>query len=672
MFNEFVKNVMNLGIITASDVERLTANELMLLIIERTNGLLEEVNRIDLKYDQITDSLTARLDGQEEFIVNNLDDYTVAVFNKWLNDGTFDKLINKMALSTVNERIDETNLQMEINQSALQNQIDSLVLESGGGSDLEVTQARTSLDGTTYQTLNSRLNMVEKAIKTNKAPISVEFEQGSINLTNGATIGATNTIRTKEFCNFGKKVVVITLGEGYKIRPVGYDSSNHFLWYGNWSEGTVIVEADKDVRYKFIVSKTDDSTIEPSASTNVVFEYEYGVVCPIEDEIKEEIAKKADMPTHYAKQELDLTLDKVHGTNGVNYDQWGGAYGFYDCLPNQVIRVTGYGQSPVYPVLIFYNKEGNYQGTYGDVNTGYTDHEVTIPEGCYKVCLNAKDANTMKLEAQVPYSSFDDYLNERTANDDEMAFEIENIYHRIMRNEKQNEFAWKPVDKTYFAFVMDDCTPALPSMQELFAELQVPLSIGCVVNTLETTYVTSSGSSTVKQILDKVVANGGEIMAHYTGSPNDSSSDAEWLKVTREVKKVLTQNGFEVRGLIRADSTPNGTNKGEKYCRLYFDYSDGVGYSTQYNIRRWFLMGTTELSGMKAYIDQCRTKAGFYPIAFHGNRDDEPMATPEHMREVINYIKSLGDDVAIITYREFYDRFATTELENRLKALENK
>ena len=68
MFSELLKNVMNLGIITKDDVKRLTAIELMLLIIERSNGLLEylksyieyndkRVTELDKKYQQITDDI---------------------------------------------------------------------------------------------------------------------------------------------------------------------------------------------------------------------------------------------------------------------------------------------------------------------------------------------------------------------------------------------------------------------------------------------------------------------------------------------------------------------------------------------------------------------------------------------------------------------------------------
>ena len=97
MFNELLKNVMNLGIITEDDVKRLTAIELMMLIIERINGLLLLVNNVDGKLDSLLED------------VNKI---TIEELNKWTQDGTFDKLINELALKTVNDRIDETNAQL--------------------------------------------------------------------------------------------------------------------------------------------------------------------------------------------------------------------------------------------------------------------------------------------------------------------------------------------------------------------------------------------------------------------------------------------------------------------------------------------------------------------------------------------------------------------------------
>ena len=97
MYNELLKNVMNLGIITEDDVKRLTATELMLLIIERTNGLLNHVEMIDEKLVNV---------------LENIRTTTIETLNGWTQDGTFDVLINQTALKTVNDRIDETNTQL--------------------------------------------------------------------------------------------------------------------------------------------------------------------------------------------------------------------------------------------------------------------------------------------------------------------------------------------------------------------------------------------------------------------------------------------------------------------------------------------------------------------------------------------------------------------------------
>ena len=92
MFNELLKNVMNLGIITEDDVKRLTAIELMMLILERTNGLLNHVEIIDAKLVNL---------------LENIRTTTIEELNKWKEDGTFDVLINQSALKKVNDRIDE-------------------------------------------------------------------------------------------------------------------------------------------------------------------------------------------------------------------------------------------------------------------------------------------------------------------------------------------------------------------------------------------------------------------------------------------------------------------------------------------------------------------------------------------------------------------------------------
>ena len=85
MFSELLKSVINLGIITVDDVKRLTAIELIMLLIERTNGLLQVVGGIS---DSISDA-------------------TIEQLNKWLEDGTLELIINQSALKNISDRVSQ-------------------------------------------------------------------------------------------------------------------------------------------------------------------------------------------------------------------------------------------------------------------------------------------------------------------------------------------------------------------------------------------------------------------------------------------------------------------------------------------------------------------------------------------------------------------------------------
>lgn len=137
MYNELLKNVMNLGIITEDDVRRLTAIELMLLIIERSNGLLNYLsthiqdsdNRfiaLDKKYQQITDDIKNKIIDNEtyfnEVIRENTEDITISQLNQWMTDGTLESLINQTALANISNRVtaleDYKNVYIDESQKA--------------------------------------------------------------------------------------------------------------------------------------------------------------------------------------------------------------------------------------------------------------------------------------------------------------------------------------------------------------------------------------------------------------------------------------------------------------------------------------------------------------------------------------------------------------------------
>ena len=98
-----IKNVaQRLGIITVEDMQRYTALELIMMIANKMNEFRE------IMYDY-SDELQ-NLDDKIQYLLNEgtLEEI-VQIFDRWLQDGTFEMLINQSALKDVNDRIDVIN-----------------------------------------------------------------------------------------------------------------------------------------------------------------------------------------------------------------------------------------------------------------------------------------------------------------------------------------------------------------------------------------------------------------------------------------------------------------------------------------------------------------------------------------------------------------------------------
>ena len=118
------KNIRELakrmGLITVENMCQYTIAQLVVMVANKVNELVDEVWRFETDVQEI-------LKTQNENIRYLLDEglhlEVASVFDGWLQDGTFDTLINQSALKKVNERIDETNTQLSENKNELQQQI---------------------------------------------------------------------------------------------------------------------------------------------------------------------------------------------------------------------------------------------------------------------------------------------------------------------------------------------------------------------------------------------------------------------------------------------------------------------------------------------------------------------------------------------------------------------
>ena len=307
------------------------------------------------------------------------------------------------------------------------------------------------------------------------------------------------------------------------------------------------------------------------------------------------------------------------------------------------------------------------------------DYVVKIPPGCVRMVLNSHRSSTIKIEKITGYKDFksetEKTLTDLNNSDDLKDFQIKNLQQRLFDTGKYNDFAFKEFDKTYFAFVIDDSNETLYPIYKIFHDKGVKLSSATIPGNLN---IAVEGIGTNKDVLDLIVADGGEVLVHYYGNLIDIGEQApdtdrtylntveDWDSRIVVTKKALEDMGYKIRGVIRADYTSSRTKTGEQYCREYYDYSDGLGTSPQYTLTRMFVHNFSTVEDFKKWIDKCCEKPGFYPICTHGSE-----SVNDNMDEILDYILN-KDNCECTTYKDVYDQFRSTVLENRIKALEEK
>lgn len=300
----------------------------------------------------------------------------------------------------------------------------------------------------------------------------------------------------------------------------------------------------------------------------------------------------------------------------------------------------------------------NYIGYTGTLNTILTDEIITIPKGVSYVGFNTADYKNNPIVVSKKYyvpNITDINENITEINTDKFFDE-----RRISLLKKHNQFAWKKTDNKYFIFVIDDTSAFLEPCYDLFHNKQIPLSSASIIEYIDKKW--SGTTHTIKELLNLIVADGGEVLMHYSGSLKKTDDEKIWNQKLVGDMLIMRKYGYDVNGLIAAGSTDLNTELGQRICEKYYLYSDLIGVTPEYNMgRRKYLIGVNTIDEMKLWIDECMEENGVYPICIHGNRTqegDEPLATVENLSIIIDYIKSIGG--VCTTYKSIYDKFASS------------
>ena len=114
------KNIQELairmGLISVEDMCQYTIAQLVVKIANKVNELVNEVWRFESDVQEI---LKTQNENIQYLLGEGLHLEVENIFDGWVQDGTFDTLLNQSALKKVNDRIDETNAQLSVNATKI-------------------------------------------------------------------------------------------------------------------------------------------------------------------------------------------------------------------------------------------------------------------------------------------------------------------------------------------------------------------------------------------------------------------------------------------------------------------------------------------------------------------------------------------------------------------------
>lgn len=294
--------------------------------------------------------------------------------------------------------------------------------------------------------------------------------------------------------------------------------------------------------------------------------------------------------------------------------------------------------------------------------------DITIPDNCKYLLFTATSeyVGVFKLErlSGLTFEAKESY---------EVKFDLENWKERVSEEQIKNDFAWNAYDKGYVTLVMDDTRDQTGQFADLFISKNTPLCIAAIPSFLGNLVQNSAHGTTIKEVLDSVVENGGEILAHGGGTFSTAltadSTDEDYYHTIVDSKKVLTQAGYEINGIITIGGGATAPNyaKCVKLMRPYYRYSDYYGHKTgviQYDHERLGCYGLT-LDNLKEKVNECVANKSWLVLFWHNTNE----ITLDNMSALIDYISTVNAE--IITYKDLHDKFGLSKLEQRIKALES-
>lgn len=211
---------------------------------------------------------------------------------------------------------------------------------------------------------------------------------------------------------------------------------------------------------------------------------------------------------------------------------------------------------------------------------------------------------------------------------------------------------YKTPERPYLTFVHDDCRACFEVLAQHFIDANIPLCVATPPSSL----VMKSSTISMREVLDKVVENGGEVLAHHAQQMTQEMLDDydtcfEHFVTT---KMVLENCGYDVNGIILAGGTGmvTGSPISDMWIRSYYLYSDLYGepeYAEPYFHARQSLVNLGAFEKAKERIQTAIANNEWLVMYLH-DWNDFP---EEELIKLLDWVNEQG--IEVNTYKQVYD-----------------
>lgn len=238
----------------------------------------------------------------------------------------------------------------------------------------------------------------------------------------------------------------------------------------------------------------------------------------------------------------------------------------------------------------------------------------------------------------------------------------------IIREEKKNPFEISDSANGYVTFTFDDLRDDLDLVAATFEEKGLPFCIAAipsylshVANGLSSASGSYTPGMTMKQVCTTAQTLGCEIMTHnITVITEENQYDYDVMYNYFVVQKQkLEENGFHVRGLIKAGGTGSirATDEIERWLIPYYDYSD-MGIAANYNLTRGDISGMT-LEEMKQTVLNAKQQHSWIRVYSHNYFTLLP--------DILQFC--IDQNINVATYGNVFDAVMSSEMANDIALL---